>query len=105
MTNRVDIARGAPGNAAPTADLVLRNGAIWCGRNDGMAESVAVWQGRVLATGSDDAIAPLIGPSTRVIDLRRKVRDPRPQRCASASRLARHDNELGRCGAESRPDA
>ena len=43
MTNRVDIARGAPGNAAPTADLVLGNGAIWCGRNDGMAESVAVW--------------------------------------------------------------
>jgi predicted amidohydrolase YtcJ len=76
MTNRVDSSGAAGGNAVPTADLVLRNGAIWCGRNDGIAEAVAVWQGRVLATGSDAAIASLIGPSTRVVDLDGKFATP-----------------------------
>jgi hypothetical protein len=31
---------------------------------------VALWGGRVLATGSDADIAPLIGPGTKVVDLR-----------------------------------
>ena len=77
MTNRAGhCSRALHGSAAPTADLVLRNGAIWCGRNDGMVEAVAIWQGRVLATGSDAEIAPLIGPSTRVVDLDGKFATP-----------------------------
>lgn len=58
------------------ADLVLRNGSIWCGRNDGVAEALAVWQGRVLAVGSGDEIATLIGPATRVVDLEGRFATP-----------------------------
>lgn len=76
MTHGVDGSRGKDSSASPTADLVLRNGAIWCGRNDGVAESVAIWQGRILATGRDSDIAPLIGRSTRVIDLQGKFATP-----------------------------
>lgn len=76
MTHGVDGSRGKDSSASPKADLVLRNGAIWCGRNDGVAESVAIWQGRILATGRDSDIAPLIGRSTRVIDLQGKFATP-----------------------------
>ncbi|MDF2812821.1 MAG: amidohydrolase family protein [Microvirga sp.] len=76
MTHGVDGSRGKDSSASPKADLVLRNGAIWCGRNDGVVESVAIWQGRILATGRDSDIAPLIGRSTRVIDLQGKFATP-----------------------------
>lgn len=66
-----------PANRArPQADLVLRNGPIWCGREDGVVEALAIWQGRVLATGSDAEIAALIGPSTKVIDLEGRLATP-----------------------------
>lgn len=58
------------------ADLVLRNGPIWCGRKEGIAEAVAVWQDRILATGSDADISALIGPSTRVVDLAGRLATP-----------------------------
>ncbi|TCR70134.1 amidohydrolase [Bosea sp. BK604] len=58
------------------ADIVLRNGPIWCGREDGVVEALAVWQGKVLATGSDAEIAGLIGPQTRVIDLKGRLATP-----------------------------
>jgi hypothetical protein len=76
MSNSVDGTRTQSGTASPKADLVLRNGAIWCGRSDGIVAAIAIWQGRVLATGSDADIASLIGPSTRVIDLQGKFATP-----------------------------
>ena len=51
------------------ADTVLLGGEVWCGLGLELAQAVALWGGRVLATGSDDDISPLIGPDTRVIDL------------------------------------
>jgi hypothetical protein len=60
----------------PAADLVLRNGPVWCGRAEGVAEAVAVWQGRVLATGKRVEIDALIGPKTRVIDLAGRLATP-----------------------------
>ena len=59
-----------------SADLVLRNGAIWCGRHDPMAEAIAVWQGRVLAAGTTSGISDLIGPATKVIDLEGRLATP-----------------------------
>jgi len=53
----------------PKADLVLRNGRVWRGLDEGMAAAAAIWRGRVLATGQDGDIDALIGPATRVIDL------------------------------------
>ncbi|MBZ6079322.1 amidohydrolase [Microvirga puerhi] len=58
------------------ADIVLRNGPIWCGRNEGVVEAIALWQGRVLATGSDSDIAPLIGPSTQMVNLDGRLATP-----------------------------
>lgn len=55
--------------ALPKADIVLRNGRVWCGYTEGFAEAVALWQGLVLATGSQSDIDALVGPATRVIDL------------------------------------
>lgn len=58
------------------ADIVLRNGPIWCGREDGVVEALAVWQGKVLAVGRDAEIAGLIGPKTQVIDLEGRLATP-----------------------------
>ena len=41
-----------------------------------IAEAVAIWQGRILATGQKSEIASLIGPSTRVIDLQGRLATP-----------------------------
>lgn len=62
--------------AWPRADLVLRNGPIWCGYDEGFVEAVAVWQGRILATGRDADIGGLIGPATKVIDLDGRLATP-----------------------------
>ncbi len=61
---------------AVQADIVLRNGPIWCGREEGVVEALAIWQGRVLAAGRDDEIAPLVGPKTQVIDLKGRLATP-----------------------------
>ncbi len=58
------------------ADIVLRNGPIWCGREQGVVEALAIWQGRVLAIGRDADIAALIGPETRVVDLMGRLATP-----------------------------
>lgn len=52
-----------------SADLILHNGRIWRGREHGSCAAVAVWQGKVLATGSDAEVFALRGPDTEVIDL------------------------------------
>lgn len=49
------------------AELVLRGGRVFTG--DGLARAVAVGGGRVLAVGEEGAVADLIGPRTRVVDL------------------------------------
>ena len=63
MTESFEESRPQTGKSAASADLVLRNGTIWCGQRRRYRTGVAVWQGRVLATGSDAKIGPLIGPS------------------------------------------
>jgi predicted amidohydrolase YtcJ len=63
-------------SGAVVADTVLRGGKIWCGKAEGTVESLALFAGRVLATGSDAEIAPLIGPATRVIDLAGRLATP-----------------------------
>jgi len=62
--------------AALCADTILFNGTIWCGYEAGTVEALAIWQGRVLATGSRDQIWPLKGASTRVIDLQGRFATP-----------------------------
>lgn len=61
---------------AVQADIVLRNGPIWCGREEGVVEALAIFRDKVLAAGSDAEIAPLIGPKTRVIDLDGRLATP-----------------------------
>ena len=59
------------------ADLILRNGHV--ATMDGarsLASAVAVRDGRIVAVGSDAAVAPLAGPRTRVIDLRGRTVTP-----------------------------
>ena len=51
------------------ADTILHNGTIWCGYEEGVAEALAIWQGKVLAAGSKDEILKLKGGDTRLIDL------------------------------------
>jgi predicted amidohydrolase YtcJ len=58
------------------ADTVLTGGRVWCGLAEGFAQAVALWGGRVLATGTADEIAALIGPGTRVIDLDGRLATP-----------------------------
>lgn len=58
------------------ADIVLRGGPIWCGRQEGVVEALALWGGKVLAAGKDAEIASLIGPSTKVIDLAGRLATP-----------------------------
>lgn len=53
----------------PEADLILRRGPIWCGREEGIVEALAIWQDRVLAAGRDQEIAALRGPRTKIVDL------------------------------------
>ncbi len=53
---------------APAA-LIVRNGRVWsAGRVHPEADAVAVGEGRVVALGRADALEPLRGPATRVID-------------------------------------
>ncbi|MGY6248677.1 amidohydrolase [Bosea thiooxidans] len=61
---------------AVQADIVLRNGPIWCGREEGVVEALAIFRDKVLAAGSDAEIKPLIGPKTRVIDLKGRLATP-----------------------------
>ncbi len=58
------------------ADIVLRNGPIWCGREEGVVEALALWGDKVLAAGKEADIAELVGPSTKVIDLAGRLATP-----------------------------
>ncbi len=58
------------------ADIVLRGGPIWCGRQEGVVEALALWGDKVLAAGNDAEIADLVGPATKVIDLAGRLATP-----------------------------
>ncbi|CAD5282523.1 conserved hypothetical protein [Bosea sp. 62] len=58
------------------ADIVLRGGPIWCGREEGVVEALALWGDKVLAAGKEAELADLIGPSTKVIDLAGRLATP-----------------------------
>lgn len=63
-------------SASIVADLILHDGKIWCGYDDGTCQAIAIWQGRVLATGSDDDMLALRGDATQVIDLEGRFATP-----------------------------
>nr|WP_320140814.1 amidohydrolase [uncultured Cohaesibacter sp.] len=63
-------------SAAPVADIILHNGPIWRGFEEGTADALALWQGRVLATGTLDELAPYKADSTRMIDLDGRLATP-----------------------------
>ncbi len=58
------------------ADTILTGGRIYVSAADGLAEAIALWNGRVLAVGSASEIAALRGPSTRMIDLAGRLATP-----------------------------
>lgn len=58
------------------ADIVLRGGPIWCGREEGVVEALAIWGDKVLAAGSETEIAGLTGPQTKIIDLAGRLATP-----------------------------
>lgn len=60
----------------PKADLVLRKGRVFRGREQPDAEAIAIWRGIVLATGTSADMEPLTGPSTRVVDLGGRLATP-----------------------------
>src|SRR5229473_3273646 len=61
-------------SAAPQrADLVLRGGHVWAGKGLAAASAVALRDGRVLLVGDDASMRDLIGPATRVIELKGRL--------------------------------
>jgi predicted amidohydrolase YtcJ len=55
---------------ALSADLLLINGRVLTmDAHDGVAQAVAVWNGKIVAVGSSADIEPLAGASTQVIEL------------------------------------
>lgn len=52
------------------ADSILLNGTIWCGFEEGTVEALAIWQGKVLVTGSKDEVLAYKGPRTSLVDLK-----------------------------------
>lgn len=66
-----------PPQAPARADLVLRNGRIvTVDERVPEAQALAAAGGRIVAVGSSDEIAPLIGPATQVIDLAGRLAIP-----------------------------
>src|SRR6056297_1515043 len=64
----------SPAAQAQQADLVLRKGRIVTVSEDfEIVPALAVKDGHVIATGTDDRIASHVGPETQVIDLDGKM--------------------------------
>jgi len=68
-----EAARDRPGLQA---DLVFRGGQVFVAKGRPRVQALAIEGERVLAVGSDAEIAPLIGPQTRVVELRRRLLVP-----------------------------
>ena len=63
------LAAGCAGDAV--ADRVYRNGTIFTAdAQHSIAEAVAIRDGRIVYVGSNEGVAPFIGPSTKVTDLK-----------------------------------
>jgi predicted amidohydrolase YtcJ len=60
----------------PKADVVLRGGRVFVAYGAPLAEAVALWSGKVLAVGSSADMEPLMGPATRVVELRGRLATP-----------------------------
>lgn len=60
----------------PRADVVLRGGRVFVAYGEPLAEAVALWSGKVLAVGASTDMEPLIGPATKVIELRGRLATP-----------------------------
>ncbi len=58
------------------ADTIVYNGTIWCGCEEGTVEALAIWQGKVLATGTKAQIWSVKGDNTRLIDLKGRFATP-----------------------------
>ncbi len=53
------------------ADQVYRNGVVFTAEDgDSLAQAVAIRDGRIVYVGSNEGVAPMIGPSTKLTDLR-----------------------------------
>jgi predicted amidohydrolase YtcJ len=60
----------------PKADVVLRGGRVFVAYGEPVAEAIALWAGKVLAVGSSADMEPLIGPATRIVELRGRLATP-----------------------------
>ena len=58
------------------AESLLTGGKVFLGPGLGFAEAVAFWGGKVLATGSAAELSALVGPNTKVVDLRGRLAVP-----------------------------
>jgi predicted amidohydrolase YtcJ len=59
------------------ADTVLLNGKIWTGESDStFVQAIAIDGNKIMAIGTDEEIKKLIGDSTKVIDLNKKLVTP-----------------------------
>ena len=62
------------GQPVAEADLALINAKVWTVDQDHpTAEAVAMWNGRIMAVGSNGEIRRLIGASTEVLDVEGKL--------------------------------
>lgn len=67
----------SPAPAPPPADTVLLHGRILTAdAYDSIAQALAIRAGTITAIGSDAAIAALVGPKTKVIDLKGRAATP-----------------------------
>lgn len=72
-------AEGASTGLAPGsyADSILVNGrVVTVDRADTISEAIAIREGKILQTGSNEAIRALAGEATQVIDLRNRTVTP-----------------------------
>ncbi|MFI4888941.1 MAG: amidohydrolase [Steroidobacterales bacterium] len=70
-------AAGTAGAAVQMADVVYRNGHVYTAdQADSVQQAVAIRAGRLIYVGSDVQAAALVGPATRVIDLKGRTLMP-----------------------------
>src|ERR1700726_4996519 len=59
--------------AAPAADLLIEHARVWSGNPaQPEAQAVAVWNGRIVAVGSDAQVSAWRGANTEVVDAQSK---------------------------------
>lgn len=58
------------------ADMIVHNGVIWCGMAEGVVDALAIWQGKVLATGTRQEMETYRGDRTELLDLQGQFATP-----------------------------